>query len=299
MPLKHTTETLLVFILGLVVAIFGVLTASLPGLPSGGLPWGILLALAILYPLGLYPLFKKNRADYAFRWLHWFPAFILLLWLGIEVSAKVFDPAVKLQSLYQWGFTFGLVTLGFIGIAAFCLHVIRRRLPRLLLLLVVFVPFVVVAFAGERDRGWNKMIAGVLWEADFWTTVQNGISGTGSEIAMKDSEPKNLSSSEDPAEEAWRERLRVFERRRQRLEERAQEQSFVAAEENEESKRAEDLIARVEDEEPKTGTGREIREVETLPNTLPSSGFGVGVLGMTMFMGYCGVIHSRARKRVI
>ncbi|MDP7247562.1 MAG: hypothetical protein QF741_02980 [Candidatus Peribacteraceae bacterium] len=292
MPLKHATETVLVFVLGLVIAIFGVLAATLPPLPQGGLPWVVLLAIAVLYPLSLTHLFKKNRADYAFRWLHWFPVLILLLWLIIEIVAKVYEPARSVQAYYQWGWSFGLVAIGILGIMIFCLRVIRRRLPRTLLLLAVFVPFAVLAFAGEGQRNWNGVLASALWDASLWNDIQQGISGTGSvEVAFDDKEAKNLSTSENPAEEAWRERLREFERRRQEIAQQANEE-----------KPAEPVPAPEPAPEPepatKTGTGTEYREAKTEPVALPSSGAGVGLIAMTMISGYCGLVHRRAKRRV-
>ena len=284
MPLKHATETVLVFVLGLVVAIFGVLTATLPPLPQGGLPWIVLLAIAILYPLSLTHLFKKNRADYAFRWLHWFPVLILLLWLTIEIVAKVYGPARSMQSYYQWGWTFVPVATGILGIMVFCIRVIRRRLPRMLLLLAVFVPFAVLAFAGEKGaRNWNGVLAGVLWDASLWSDIQQGINGTGStEVAFDNKEPKNLSTSENFAEEAWRERLREFERRRLEIAMKANEQEQLPP------------PSSAPAPSPKTGTGREYREAKTEPVALPSSGTGIGLITMTMISGYCGLLHRRA-----
>jgi len=308
MPLKHATETVLVFVLGLVIAIFGVLTATLPPLPQGGLPWVVLLAIAVLYPLSLTHLFKKNRADYAFRWLHWFPVLILLLWLIIEILAKVYEPARSVQSYYQWGWTFGFVAIGILGIMIFCLRVIRRRLPRMLLLLVVFVPFAVLAFAGEGKRNWNGVLASALWDASLWSDIQQGISGTGSvEIALDNKEPKNLSSSADPAEEAWRERLREFEKRRQEIATQANDdfdepiEPVPVADASEDKSEAQEpakqpTVPTVTSQ--KTGTGREYREAKTVPNQLPSSGAGLGFLAITMVSGYCGLLHRRAKRRV-
>jgi len=307
MPLKHATETVLVFVLALVIAIFGVLAATLPPLPQGGLPWVVLVAIAVLYPLSLTHLFKKNRADYAFRWLHWFPVLILLLWLIIEIVAKVYEPARMAQSYYQWGWTFGLVAIGILGIAIFCLRVIRRRLPRLLLLLAVFVPFAVLAFAGEGNRNWNGVLASALWDASLWNDIQQGISGTGSvEVAFDRKEPKNLSTSENLAEEAWRERLREFERRRQEIAQKANEEkpaepvptSAGLSTSSPEPEPVPLPDRQAGEPAPKTGTGTEYREAKTEPAALPSSGASLGLIAMTMISGYCGLIHRRAKRRV-
>jgi len=289
MPLKHATETLLVFLLGVFLVIIGVLTATLPSLPEGALPWGVLMVIAVLYPLFLTRPFRRNRADYAFRWLHWFPAFILLLWLGLELIGIAYPSAKVTSSVFTWGWTLPFVALGFVGVIAFCLHVIRRRLPRILLLLAVFLPFVVLATISERGPQWEQKLAQVLWEAQWLHGLNGTLAGTGTEIAMKDEkEPKNLEESEDPAEEAWRERLRAFEERRQQI-------AIKMAEQEQEG---EEPQGPVETPAPQTGTGREFREAITSPTALPSSGAGIGFLMLTMGMGYCGVLHQRARRRV-
>ncbi|MBU2213239.1 hypothetical protein KKC44_05380 [Patescibacteria group bacterium] len=288
MPLKHATETLLVFLLGVFLVIIGVLTATLPSLPEGALPWGVLIVIAVLYPLVLTQVFRRNRADYAFRWLHWFPAFILLLWLGLELIGIISPSAKVASSAFTWGWTLPFVALGFVGVIAFCLHVIRRRIPRILLLLAVFLPFVVLATINERGGQWEQKLAQVLWEAQWMHGLNGTMTGTGTEIAMEDErEPKNLDESEDPAEEAWRERLRAFEERRQQI--------AIKMAEQEQERGAQ---GPQETPAPSTGTGREFREAITSPTALPSSGAGAGFLGLTMLMGYCGVLHQRVRRRV-
>ena len=85
MPLKHTTETFLVFLLGIVILIVGLLLPTLPDLPAGAVPWTILFVLTLLYPLSLFFLFRNRRADHALRLLHWFPAAMMLVWITIYV----------------------------------------------------------------------------------------------------------------------------------------------------------------------------------------------------------------------
>ncbi|MCF7844508.1 MAG: hypothetical protein K9M03_01620 [Kiritimatiellales bacterium] len=288
MPLKHATETLLVFLLGVFLVLTGVLTATLPNLPDGALPWGILMVLASLYPLFLSRVFKKNRADYSFRWLHWFPVGILIVWLVLQLIALAVPSAQVASDLYTWGWTLPVVALGFVGVIAFCLNVIRRRVPRIALLLAVFVPFAVMATVSERGHDWDQLLAGVLWNGDILHGLNGDMSGTGTEVAMKDDpEPKNLEESEDPAEEAWRERLRAFEKRRREIAMEMAAQAEVEAPGPQESP------------DPATGTGREFREASTSPTALPSAGAGAGALGFTMMMGYCGVLHQRAKKRAL
>src|SRR3989338_4009325 len=93
MPLKHFTETFLVVLLGAVIALTGLLAATLPPLPEGALPWGVLFVLSIIYPLLLLPLFQRRRADNSFRLLHWFPAMLLLVWLFSRILPLTTAPA--------------------------------------------------------------------------------------------------------------------------------------------------------------------------------------------------------------
>ena len=103
MPLKHATETFLVFLLGAVILLTGLLLSTLPDLPAGAVPWTILFVLSILYPLALFALFRRRRADHAFRLLHWFPALMLLLWLGVEIVALEVPRAYSFIGWYTWG----------------------------------------------------------------------------------------------------------------------------------------------------------------------------------------------------
>lgn len=303
MPLKHATETLLVFILGLAIAITGFLTATLPHLPSGGLPWVVLMIIASLYPIGLLRVFRNNRADYPFRWLHWFPVLILIIWMVVELMIKAIPNLSYIRDWFSWGWTLPLVLLGFVATLAFCLHVIRRRVPRTILLLAVLVPFTVLAVMSEKSWELDNKLASVLWEGDWWTGINKNLSGTGgTQIAMDDKETKNLEESVDPEEEAWRERLRAFERRRQMIAQKNDQDedgSDQIADDAEEQQGTEDGTVPINEETaPHTGTGREFREAQTSPTALPSSGAPIAGMSLSMLMGYFGVLHQRARKRV-
>ena len=119
MPLKHTTESTLIVILALVIAVTGLLASTLPSLPEGGLPWAILLVLAALYPILLMPLFKARRADTPFRTLHWFPVAMLLLWFAIE-AATLYRPSLgKLQTYYSIAWMLPAVAVGFAALIAY------------------------------------------------------------------------------------------------------------------------------------------------------------------------------------
>ncbi|MFA7681448.1 MAG: hypothetical protein WCX61_00280 [Candidatus Peribacteraceae bacterium] len=288
MPLKHATETFLLFLLGVVIVCTGFLITTLPGLPEGLLPWGVLFALSVLYPLSLVHIFRSNRADYPFRWLHWFPASMLLVWAVLEfLDTSSSLPMASVSHWVFWGWGLPLVTLGFLLAVVFCLRVIRRWKLRIVLLLIAFIPFTVLAAFSQSGYHWDREVADILWAANWWSALDQRISGTGGklpEVAYVSSDGKNLEESDDPGEEAWRARLRLFERRRER----------IAAGLTEDEETAEVPAEAVD---PQSGTGMEFRQVSSMPSHLPSAGAGVGALGLTMLMGYCGVLHQRARKR--
>ena len=100
MPLKHFTETFLVVVLGAVIALTGLLTATLPNLPDGALPWAVLFILSVVYPLSLYSLFQRRRADNTFRNLHWFPAGMLLVWLMLQ--GAVLGSTVEVENIAMY-----------------------------------------------------------------------------------------------------------------------------------------------------------------------------------------------------
>ena len=302
MPLKHATETFLVFLLGVLIALTGLLVATLPPFPLGTLPGLVLLAVTLLYPLSLLSLLRRNRADYTFRWLHWVPAGMVLLWFALQGLVVLIPSLVVLLSMYTWGWTLPLVALGFLALAVFCLRVIRRRGLRVCLLAVAFIPFVAGAVMSEQKFHWDREVAALLWGQEWWLRVQHGITGSGAmQVAMEEgmaSSDKNLEESADPDEEAWRERLRAFERRRERIAARLLHQGDDEEEMEEENVTSESSSDEAVLEPAYTGTGRELREVATLPDALPSAGAGVGAMGLTLFLSYCGLLHQRAKKRV-
>jgi hypothetical protein len=303
MPLKHPTETFLVFLLAIAIALTGLLLSTLPSLPSGMLPWVALFAVTIIYPLGLTPLFRRNRADYPFRWLHWFPALMTLGWFVSQLisQSRGFDQAT---SVYTWAWTLVPVALGILLIALFCLSVIRRRWPRLALLALVLVPFAAFAVVSHSGPRWDREIAAILWDAQWWEEIGKSLTGTGSRMqAALNGTGKNLDVSKDPSEEAWRERLRVFERRRERISDRLERASEkgteiaadITMDEKDLQKSSDDKKEMVKGME--TGTGMEYREAETQPTRLPQSGMELGFMGMLMASLYAGTVHRRAAKR--
>src|SRR3989344_3801783 len=109
MPLKHFTETFLVVVLAAAMALTGLLIATLPPLPEGALPWGVLFVISIIYPLSLYGLFQNRSADNFFRNLHWFPALMLLGWLSLQGLLLTDASRAGTVALYSWGWTLGAV----------------------------------------------------------------------------------------------------------------------------------------------------------------------------------------------
>lgn len=305
MPLKHHTETLLVFLLGVAIALSGVLAATLPSLPLGLVPWSFVFALSLAYPLTLIRLFKKRRADKEFRLLHWFPALVLLVWGAMEWTVLHFEDMFPALEWYTWAWTLPAVTIGFVLVASFCLHVIRRRTPRLVLLAVAFIPFTVLGVMSEQGYHWETELAAVMWQGDWWKVDYSGslLPDRTSTIAQQDSvSSKNLEPSEDPSEERYRARLREIEKRRQQL--------VATRKPVEEEKEEEPADPTPEDSlEPEpvpvptapstTGTGRDLPEIAARPNRLPGSGGGVALLSFLTLAGYLGTLHNRARKRLV
>ncbi|ALM09946.1 MAG TPA: hypothetical protein DEB30_02780 [Candidatus Peribacter riflensis] len=284
MPLKHATETFLVFLLGAVILLTGLLLTTLPDLPAGAVPWTILFVLSILYPLALFALFRRRRADHAFRLLHWFPALMLLLWLGVEIVALEVPRAYSFIGWYTWGWTLPAVTIAFILLISYCLQVVRRRLTRVVLLLAAFIPFVGGALASERATHWDRELASVLWGGE-WLQELEGKEFLGIKLAGRLPTEQNLSASSDAKEEEWRVKLRQAEdRRKQAREERLKSTSSSS------------MRALVPSLQP-TSEGTELKEAKTQPTKLPSSGPEAAVFALMMLAGYTGVLHDRARRR--
>lgn len=280
MPLKHFTETFLLVVLGAVIALTGLLTATLPDLPHGALPWMILFVLSVVYPLSLYSMFQKRRADNYFRNLHWFPAGILLVWLllqGVMLGSNLGPEEI---GLYTWGWTILGVIVGFVAIVLFCLKVIRRRVPRLAFLAVIFVPFAALAFVSEQGGHYEQDITALLWNTEFMKASDSGLLAAWMDTT---SEEKNLEKSEDQDEEEWRSRLRMQQRREDRIAGRLDTDT--------------DPEPLVRDTDPVlSGTGDELRNAGTMPGKLPDSGFGWNFIILTMVSAYCATLHKSMKK---
>jgi hypothetical protein len=285
MPLKHFTETFLTVVLGAVVVLTGLLTATLPDLPNGALPWVILFVLSVAYPLSLHSMFQKRRADNFFRNLHWFPAGMLLVWLllqGVVLGSNLTPDEVD---VYTWGWTLPAVIVGFVMMVLFCLKVIRRRVPRLLFLAAILVPFAALAIVSEQGPHFEEEITAVLWDNSLMQVSDTGMltawmkTGSGGE--------KNLDPSEDKEEEEWREHLRMQQRREERIAGR------LSGDVDTDEKPVEPDT----DEDPVlSGTGDELRNAGTMPGNLPNSGFGWHFIILTMIAAYSATLHKSFKK---
>ena len=210
MPLKHLTETFLIVLLALLTIATGVAVSTLPPIPEGFFPWAAVFAGTLLYPAAVYPMLKNNRADYAFRGLHFAPAAIAIGWLLLQVATLKVPRVEGISDLYTWGFSAAGVVLTFVLLAVFSLSVIRRRVPRVAALTILLVPFLALAAVNERTTHWDDRIAALVWDQTPELIAQdNGTSSSALSLSSKGE--KNLSASSVPEEEAWRAKLRAVE----------------------------------------------------------------------------------------
>ena len=299
MPLKHLTETVLVVLLGLMTILAGIMVDTLPLLPAGALPWAIAFGVALLYALVMYPTLKSNRAEYSFRVLHFLPALMLILWLIIQLIALKDPRALIVHYWYTFGWALFTVVTGFLLLIAFCLTVIRRRVPRIVLLLLLLVPFTGLAFASEQFLHWDQKVSSIVWRGTWWDLVGTGtfLAGRPTTPAVTDS-GANLDPSANPAEEAWRRRLRALdERRREILEARRNSsQSSSASQSSTVVLAALSSSSSLASATSSSQSSMLIGQV-TPPPKLPSSGFGLSGFIVMFLAGYTGVLHDRVRRR--
>ena len=272
MPLKHLTETLLVVILGIVVVLTGILLSLLPPLPRGAVPWALVSAAMIAYPLGLYRLFREHRADYWFRVLHFAPLFLCLLWALLALVARRDPLFLSLYRGFVWGKSAAGVLLILFLVALFCLHVIRRRIPRLSALLLTALVF--IGIVAMPARTWEDAVA---WIGGSLSGSETTKDASGTLVAVQSS-GKNLAPSSDPGEEAWRQKLRDAERKPGR------DTATVGVKST--------LSMQV------SSTHSSVAPVIKKPGRLPSAGFDAEAMASVFVAGYAGVLHARAKRRV-
>ncbi len=273
MPLKHDTETRLTILLGVMIALAGVVCAFLPPVSVSVWPWVIAFALSLAYPLLLYPLLRSRRADNFFRLLHFFPALMLLLWLVLELLAAAFPSLQILQTVYTLGWSAGGVIVGFLLLTAFSLRVIRQRTRRIPLLLSLLTLFLVVGAVSDAAE-WDRRFVASLWNGDRFALLRPGTTG-------------NLLPSSDPLEEQWRVELRLMEQRRLALL-RGDTGGLLAFPVEAPARGVQ--MARL-DPGLSSGTG------EVIPPRLPGSGFGMEGVAMVFLALTSAAVHRRTIRR--
>ncbi len=287
MPLRHSTETALLLVLALVIALTGILSSTLPPIPAGGLPWLLSMILAVAYPVILTPLFRARRADTPLRTMHWYPAFILLLWFFLEVFALYVPSAQVLQQYFTVAWTLPAVAIGIIALVVYCLRVIRRRIPRIAVMLLLLVPYAAVGMISARGAYYEGEIAAVLWSGDWWQVFGSGaaIPSARWSLAGKGTSLADLEASEDVSEERWRDKLRAAERRSSREADRKSQA------------KSEGKTASAMSKASSTSSAPLWRQTSSAPAALPSSGGALEVIAISMIALYSGVLHDRARRR--
>lgn len=174
MPLKHSTETTLVAVLGVAMALAGIVVAVLSFVSAPWLLWIAAFFVSVAYPMVLYPHFRERRADYEFRLLHFTPAVVLLVWMLVTIAEPVLPAFAFVRTILTFGWALPLVFLGFVLLAWFCIRVIRQWGRRLGALGLVFVPFAVLGLAGETFE-WNRQVAQLLETGTGTTTSSRPI----------------------------------------------------------------------------------------------------------------------------
>jgi len=286
MPLKHPTETLLMFLLSLAIVATGVVMSILPAFPDGAAFWGIAWIVSVAYPVFLYPFLRLRRADYVFRVLHFVPMTMLLLWMVLEVGSLYSGDIEVVRAWYMWGSGIIAVTVSFVLLSFFSWNVIRQRGLRLVLLTFVFVPFAVLG-VGESQFGMQSNFTGLLTQVSEWKErLLNG------EVFDEEGSEKNLLASADQEEEVWRMRLRRMERREDRIDSKDNggSQNHVPTDP------PKDVLIAPRD---RTSSSSSVQSAG-LPPALVSSGIGgMEVVGLFLLAGYCGLVHHRARRRMM
>ncbi len=275
MPLKHHTETAYMIFLALMICISGWFVALLPHVPLGLPYWGIGFIVAVLYPLVLARTFKANRADYEFRLMHWFPAFIFLIWILFEYIGNLFYTLHILHLGFFFLWSLPLVALGIAFLIIFAVHVLRRSTVRITVLSIFLALFTVGAVYAEGTN-LNPKIAAVLFSPQS-TLVATTTKGAESLLAYVRSFAFPVAVAPETGSGAARSSII------------AGETSSVAS-----SKSAAAIIAAA------SSSIHMTPPVATLkPHRLPSSGpESIALLFLTLLSLYSIILHTRARSRI-
>lgn len=262
MPLKHTTETLLIILLAAVLALTGFVMSILPPLGVSVVPWIVAFVASLLYPLSLYPLFKERRADYEFRMFHFAPAALLLIWMVLDLVSSAFPFAAFLLSWFTWGWALPFVFLLFLLLVWFCFKVLRQWIGRLIMIGLIFLPFLLLGVLSEQFQ-WSKNIGMSLW----------GSSATGSGAVIAEVQPG----------EDWREALRRASQGRSAS---SSASSLIAAVSS--SSKSSVLIG-------STGSDGSASSVAPPPH-LPHAGGELEAIAVLFVAAYCAVLQKRAMQ---
>ena len=278
MPLKHSTETMLIILLALVTMGVGMAIAVLPSPAVQPVPWFVLFALTIAYPLALYPLFRRRRADNAFRMLHLAPAAMLIIWLVLIFLSPQHPIINAVRRWFTWGWSLPAVAIVFYALLWFSLDVLRQRSLRVPVIAILFLLFAAFSFLGER-RQWPVLLASAL---------HSGTAASASSVvAVAHHSQANLGASNSAREEAYRAELRRMERRNSRLAMDSGKTSVHTATDGA-------LVAAAVPQIP-----LHIARIHHVSTHLPSSGPATEILLFVFAAGYCGVLHYRAKLRLV
>ncbi len=261
MPLKHSVETFLVLVLGILIVLAGVAAALLPAFATHPIPWMIALGVGLLYPLALHPLFTARRADYPLRTLHVVPALIIGVALLLQIFSSMWPVAALALAFFTWGWSMIVVVPALLLLLFFCVRVIRQRNLRSAFLALLLIPFAVTAYLHEYPQWQN-----------------------GGVVAVQPSSSQNLAASQHPDEEQVRMQLRRMQRRQERLARLDGQDQVIAVHGAKDSL----LIAAAT----QPGSGAK-------PPHLPSSGMATEAMMITMIGVYCGVLHQRMKRRIM
>lgn len=304
MPLKHATETFLVILLGAVIVVTGLFLSVLSALPVRYLLWSIAFGAAVFYPLLLYPLFRRRRADKEFRLLHFAPAAMLVAWLVLDLLSQVSVAFGTVGAWYAWAGGLVPVLVLFALLIMFCLRVIRQRRSRLLGLAFLMVPFLVLGLGFSSLQG----IPSTLQQGgeQVLASIRSWIPGGDTNGPSTGTGP-NLTASNDYEEELLRMRMRRMERRNARLAERGLDGSSSVALEPSSSSDV-PLLAQASSRSQDSSTdasvsvsyrdGQSSSAGVTPPPSLTSSGGGLAGMGVLLLAGYTTVLHRRAKKLI-
>lgn len=265
MPLKHDSETWLVFLLGLLTVLAGIVCVFLPPVSVALWPWVIVFFMSLVYPFALYPYLKERRADNPFRVLHFAPAAVFLLWLFADLAAGFSSHLATIQQLLTWHGGILPVAAALLLLALFCLSVIRQRVIRLLLIGGLLAAVVLFGFYNNKYQ-WDTTIAAHLWGQ------------SGALLLAETSTMSGASASE--AETRWRDQLRLMEERRRAIEE-GRGSGAIASRPPVQGSRSGAIIA----------------SNRTIPPHLPYAGPTADVLIFLTMSGFTTALHRRTMQR--